>query len=572
MDKLNFSFVVHEGFLETQSVLLVCSILHTYGDGANIFAGVPKHLGGVESGLTEDCKNTLKALGVEFFEVENPIGKDYPIGNKLDCFSWCEGGIKIFLDTDTILLQKLDLNQLKNNSMAMKPADRKTYKWSDEDWLYAYEKYSGVKSCTEQMFSTCYHELMHPYYNAGVIIKKGCSSFGSDWISVSKKVDKDDSLGNKRPWLDQLTLPLVVAKNDYHTVNLSEKYNFPAHLKPVPDDLPNIVHYHWANILCRDYQLLKYVRKLAGVYPVLLSVFSDSTQDWKDLYKLIKANRVSDLFNKSQDNKNVVLTGIPRSGTSYLCSLLSKYNDCFVLNEPSEIVRPINRQPTPYGVKGFYAETRKNIRLDKPIDNKHNEGALVTDTTKDDQRTPYSKADLSKSFHLYTKNTLGYMFGLERLKQTMPNSMIIALFRNPVDTIASWKNSFEHLRTSKPLELKTVRVQSRWLNKKEGLDLVKINACEDNILRRALFWNFLAIRLIKNAHLVKLFHYDDLILKTNSTLNQIRSLSFQEQIDIKLNSSDIRTKRAELDDFEIETIEAITMNTYSQLKALKEEK
>ncbi len=566
---IHISFVVHRGFLETQSVLLVCSILNVYGNKVKIHAGVPEHLGGVESGISHEFKNILTELGVEFFTVKNPIGEDYPIGNKLGCFAKVDSGIRIFLDTDVLLLRPLDLTGLSDDSIAIKPADRKTYKWSDGDWSYAYEKYSKATPSLVQMYSTCFNELMRPYYNAGVIILSGCHDFSEAWSSISKQVDSDENLANKRPWLDQLALPLAIKKLGLKATNLSEQYNFPAHLKTVPADPPCIVHYHWANILSRDHQLLKYVKKLADSYPVLSAVFSASSQQWQDLNGLIKQKRKKEVFSKDCSGRNIILTGIPRSGTSHLCSLLSKYNDTFVLNEPKEVIRPINRQPIPYGVDGFYAEIRKNIRLNKPIENKHIDGKIISDTTVEDERTLYSKPDLTPNYHLYTKNTLGYLFAIERLKQTMPDTKIFSLFRNPVDTIASWKNSFEHLEKSLPLELKTIRLQSRWLNKKDNLSLMQINSCDDDCIRRAIFWNFLAIRMIKNAHLINLLHYDDLILDTNRAINKIRNLAGHEADEMVLKSSDIRSKRSALSDAEINLIEEITHNTYQQLLRLK---
>lgn len=568
-ETIHFSFVVHKGFLETQSVLLVCSILDVYGSNVKLYAGIPKHLGGIESGISSKFKKILTELGVEFFEVTNPIGDDYPIGNKLDCFAKVDSGIKIFLDTDMIFLNKLDLSHLPKNCIAMKPADRKTYKWSDDDWKYAYGKYSKAVQSPIKMYSTCFHELMFPYYNAGMIIVKDYNNFNKEWCSISRLVDNDKYLENKRPWLDQLVLPLVIRKNNYHVINLSEKCNYPAHLKTVTENLPCVVHYHWPSILSRDYQLIKYVKKLTSSFPILSNVFKSSSKEWQDLNTIVNGDEKSIIFNKNKASKNVIITGIPRSGTSYLCSLLSKYDDSLVLNEPKEVIKPINRQPIPYGINGFYAEIRRNIRLNKPIENKHTDGKLVSDTVQDDQRNPYSKQNLNINYHLFTKNTLGYMFAIERLKQAMPNSKIFALFRNPVDTIASWKNSFEHLKMAKPNELKTIRIQHRWLNKKDNLTLMQINSCEDSCLRRALFWNYLAVRLIKNSHLIKIIHYDDLILNPNTTINKIRDKILQNQEDINLESSEIRSKRLGLSDIEIEIIENTTNNIYHELLSLK---
>lgn len=563
---IHISFVVHKGFLETQSVLLVCSILSVYGDEVQIYAGVPEHLGGIENGISEKYKSILIELGVIFFNIKNPIGEDYPIGNKLDCFVKTEDGIKIFLDTDTILLNRFDLSIFTEQCLAAKPADRKTYKWSSEDWNYAYERYCGKRPEIPKMYSTSFYELMYPYYNAGVIFVSGIKNFKSEWQNLASQIDLDNRLSNKRPWLDQLTLPLVIRKNNYKTINLSEKFNYPAHLKSLEEEkeIPFLVHYHKPNIISRDRFLVRQIKKLKRQFPILEHVFSESTEHWKELNKITKA----DTSNKVLSTQNVVITGLPRSGTSFLCSLLSKYADSLVLNEPKEVFKPINRQPIPYGLACYYSEIRKEVLLNKPLQNKHRQGELISDTVETDYRESYLKSGLQENYHLYTKNTLAYLFAIERIKQSMPNSIIIALFRDPVDTIASWINSFDHLKMSKPLELNTVRLQRRWFSKKDNITLKEINECQDDMVRRAIFWNFMATKLIKNAHQVRLINYDDLVTNTNNTLMKLRMETKQKTINLSFKPSEIRSKRSLLSEQEIQLIENITFNVYKKLLSL----
>ena len=81
--------------------------------------------------------------------------------------------------------------------------------------------------------------------------------------------------------------------------------------------------------------------------------------------------------------------------------------------------------------------------------------------------------------------------------------------------------------------------------------LLEINSCQDAMIRRAIFWNFLASRLIKNAHFLELIHYDDLVEDTNSTMMAVRKASDHESVDLNLPSSTIRSKRSRLDAHEI---------------------
>ncbi|RKZ45568.1 MAG: hypothetical protein DRR16_24100, partial [Candidatus Parabeggiatoa sp. nov. 3] len=66
-------------------------------------------------------------------------------------------------------------------------------------------------------------------------------------------------------------------------------------------------------------------------------------------------------FSKSLPFSEAIITGIPRSGTSYLCRLLHSVPDCVVINEPTEIFAPLNNQLTFWQVATFYQELRRDI-------------------------------------------------------------------------------------------------------------------------------------------------------------------------------------------------------------------
>jgi len=49
-----------------------------------------------------------------------------------------------------------------------------------------------------------------------------------------QKIDAAASITKKRPWLDQIALPIAVNQLSLHYKCFDERFNYPAHLKPLP--------------------------------------------------------------------------------------------------------------------------------------------------------------------------------------------------------------------------------------------------------------------------------------------------------------------------------------------------
>jgi bifunctional non-homologous end joining protein LigD len=132
------------------------------------------------------------------------------------------------------------------------------------------------------------------------------------------------------------------------------------------------------------------------------------------------------------DARDLIVTGVSRSGTSYLCNLLHRFDNCVAINEPLEVIAVLRAEETPWGLEAYYRTLRADIRAGCRIENKLRRGRYRPKVAADD-------------FVLAVKNTREFLFRLEALRQVMPAARIVACVRNPVDTIASWKGSFRHL-------------------------------------------------------------------------------------------------------------------------------
>ncbi len=553
-EKLTLRFVVHTGRLETQAIILATSLRYFNRDQVHIQACIPQNIDPLLSGISDTTKTLLSELDIEMIPINNPIDPNYLIGNKFECLAGLNGP-RMFLDTDIICCSPLHQLQLKENNIYLKPADRKTYSWKHVDWINANACVTGETDYPhEKILSTCFNELMHPYYNAGLIAINGCSEFTEHWVSAAKSIDQESKLKGKRPWLDQLSLPIAIKKAGLNTNHLSELYNFPANIKPISrgNEL-KLTHYHRPDVVARNPVLIDILNQVSADFPCVMDTLKNDVE-WQDVYQLMVQT------DSPRSGSDYIITGIPRSGTSYCCLTLSKHPNMVVINEPSEVTKPLKRRNIPWGIATYYQNTKKEIALNRPIMNKHNKGLIIEDTLVKNERTPYLTELVEGDYFLATKNTLAYLTGIARVMHVMPHAKIIACFRNPVDTIASWNNSFDHLKTAKPLDINVIKMNSQWMNDDEITQLHNIQKAPCNIYRQAMLWNFFAQQLLKHRNRIQLIGYEDMVLNPTGLLTNIMKPSPPE-----IQCSKVKSKRSLLTDDNIRKITSLTKQCYVEL-------
>ena len=154
---------------------------------------------------------------------------------------------------------------------------------------------------------------------------------------------------------------------------------------------------------------------------------------------------------------DVLVTGIPRSGTTLVCSLLNKLPDIVALHEPMDVwdfVNCRNGNEIADLIGKFCAESRESLRQQGFAISKH-VGGEIRDNAAGDQvdsagkrvrRTEHGKISidkpLSENFTLVIKHPLAFTALLDSLSQRFE---CYAMVRNPLATLASW-NSLDWLK------------------------------------------------------------------------------------------------------------------------------
>ena len=531
--KLAVAFVVHRGELEVKALLLAASLRRYWPREVELIACLPDASN--QEDITTACREALESLGVRFARTSNPVGSDYPIGNKLLCLDTETAVDRIlFLDSDMIALLPAnheDLAAAFGGGFAAKPADLATFKPEIVKWALIYEACgAGIPNIT--VTATVSGETMAPYFNAGVVAVDANSGFGRLWSECAAVVDALADVPRKRPHLDQIALPIAASKSGGKINFLGEEWNFPAHLRPLPSRLPKLCHYHWPEVIEREPTLLDAVEDLNAGTPDLSAILG-SDEKWRGVFRKIQPRRSTPRPKRLPVG---VITGIPRSGTSYLCRLLHALPGHVVINEPSEIFAPLKKTAPGHRLACYYRDLRRRILDGEPVENKTDESGIIADTAKGDVRTKTPIAVQSDDFMLWTKNTLAYLNRLPQLLDTMPEATFVACVRHPVDTIASWARTFPHLRDADVERFPVGSPSDPLLSPAQREQLAVIAACTDLPRRRALLWNYLANIILEHEDRLIIVRLEDLAAAPDETRQQLATAGRQGNSGQRLGS------------------------------------
>ena len=580
--KYCFTFICQKGNLEIKALLLAASLKRFLKCNYEIIAVIPSP----ESTWGKPSTTTLtqlEDLGVKITYTPNPINTNYPIGNKISCLAVDTDADKIiFLDSDTLCCRDFEGDDRFNIDFNSKPADVSSFSKDENNWNYIYTKF-GLSIPTERVLTTVSHELSLPYFNAGMIAVNNNCNFGQAWADICREIDNDPKITNKRPWLDQVGLPVTVKKLGLEYDCLDDRFNYPAHMISLNhQEPPYFCHYHWPDVIRMEPLLTQQCCEYIDEYPAIAEVMLDKSNwhhekdnHWSLLAQSAKSIKQSASTNRQHNKKSSatsqptgIITGIPRSGTSYLCTLLNKLDNCVAINEPKETMGPLLTQIVPHGVAMQYRVLRRKILDGVPIENKLTGGIPTEDTVANDKTETYLPTVSSDDFLLFTKNTMAYMARLDQLRLALPNAHVIACVRNPYDTIASWKTSFPHLLNADINNSRFGNLNDPFMRGIDRYFLSQITNSHDVTIRRALLWRYLADTVLEHKDQLTILRYEDLVTDPAKKMESLLSVFENNTIDIKfdtLKKSTIRSKREQLTKADFKAISSICFGAALEL-------
>lgn len=152
------------------------------------------------------------------------------------------------------------------------------------------------------------------------------------------------------------------------------------------------------------------------------------------------------------EGENILVTGLPRSGTTLTCHLLNKVPDTVALHEPMKVKRlaglsgPGERREL---IHRFFAAQRESIRgrgvalskqvagavPDNPVGTGRNDAGLRKSVASKGEVT--IDRELAPDFALIIKHNSAFAAIVDELVGHFP---VYAIVRNPLSTIASWSS------------------------------------------------------------------------------------------------------------------------------------
>ncbi len=221
--------------LELQSITLALSLHRMHGHHHHVrnYAYVSprsKDLPELFAFVYDTCK-------IEVRDLPDPEGfwfKPYPHGNKiLACSEPRKEAWTTFLDTDIIVCKDISgLRYQQDAEFLAVPEGLPTWGKEPDKWPRAYA-HIGQNIPKERVTLVRGREVQYlPYFNAGFLSFSETATgsngtrFGTEWLKLASDFDKRCPVSSKRPWLDQITLPLTLYKHGIRWKALTDHYNY----------------------------------------------------------------------------------------------------------------------------------------------------------------------------------------------------------------------------------------------------------------------------------------------------------------------------------------------------------
>jgi hypothetical protein len=257
---LSLFFIAEGARLERQSWLLAASLAaaHQGMEGVKLiaYAGVDwlPQISAVTKSIYRVCDVELRPLP--------PIPdwkKPYPHGNKIVAATDTRDTARsIFLDTDMVCLRPLtEIGGLSERTVAAAPEGRPTWGTENDRWARAYAHFDLPMPTERVTLLRGKRQSFLPYFNAGFVSipeaprAEDGKRFADLWLETALDFDHTCAIAQKRPWLDQITLPLTLARFGFETKVLSESYNYSLSHRGDYSQTPaaHILHYHRSRFL-----------------------------------------------------------------------------------------------------------------------------------------------------------------------------------------------------------------------------------------------------------------------------------------------------------------------------------
>ncbi|NVO57051.1 hypothetical protein HW561_14745 [Rhodobacteraceae bacterium B1Z28] len=191
--------------------------------------------------LQPETISLLQANDVELLSISNPFHDGYPAGNKIAGAALeREAQFSVFLDTDSFLIRETSfLDIAEPGKICLCPETRNAWTNRPRVWRRVYAQF-GLPKPTPDL-QLLLGDLSHPFFNAGMVLFPS-GDFGKLWLDTALNIDEMEGIHGRRPWLDQISLPVAVARLGDGALKIVDRaWN---DTPDIPNEDTRLLHYH----------------------------------------------------------------------------------------------------------------------------------------------------------------------------------------------------------------------------------------------------------------------------------------------------------------------------------------
>ena len=269
MSSLTLFYIAQPGPYAMMGSVLLASIRQFLPESVKVVGYCPEHL------MDELHPSVLKAHEMLDAEIR-PMKTDgmwdspYPHGNKiLACLQPRDTEYSAFIDSDVMFLRPTDPASLfRAGHVSCSPAA--WMGWTGQDvWERIYPVF-GMDVPEQRITLMRNKGLVVPYFSSGFVVfpeAEGAKGrFADVWYETARILDRQEDIPRRRPYLDQLSLPVAIRRAGLEWNELSEEQHYIMGGKMKGQALPadkeiQAVHYRNDNVL-RAAGLLKTKRQI----------------------------------------------------------------------------------------------------------------------------------------------------------------------------------------------------------------------------------------------------------------------------------------------------------------------
>ncbi|CAM4116769.1 hypothetical protein [Palleronia rufa] len=237
-------FVADGAAMQAQGLLLAHSLRRHGGAGLAVIAYVPEGAEPPDAAM----RAGYAAVGARLEPLETPAiwKKPFPHGNKIHaCCAARDRPATLFLDTDTVLIRALDTAAIAPGArIAAVPEGKPTWGKDNDRWDRVYAHFGLPLPSDRVRLVRGRRRTFLPYFNAGFIAFAEDGAFARGWRDTAWEIDHKVSVAQKRPWLDQVALPVSCARAGRRIGVLDERYNYSISDRAPGNEAPVLLHYH----------------------------------------------------------------------------------------------------------------------------------------------------------------------------------------------------------------------------------------------------------------------------------------------------------------------------------------